>query len=106
MYMLIHAYTCIMTRSQFTVPPPGPRAPSPGPTPAPPAPPRVNLLPRAYAQLTRRIVLCSQRKEGNSHRRTADGPGGGGAGAKGPGGPVSVEGNCRRVEYIIGQHIG
>ena len=84
------------------IPPPAP-APSPW---APPAPPRVNLLTRSLRELTRRIVLSSQRKEGNSHRRTAEGPGGGGAGAKGPGGPVSVEGNCRRVEYIIGQHIG
>ena len=87
--------------------PPGPRARPLGP-PSCPSPGRFAYaeLTRAYAQLTRRIVLCSQRKEGNSHRRTAEGPGGGGAGAKGPGGPVSVEGNCIRVEYHIGQHIG
>ena len=82
--------------------PPGPRTRPP----APPAPPRGQFayaeLTRAYAQLTRRIVLCSQREEGNSHRRTAEGPGGGGAGAKGPGGHVSAEGNCRRVKYLVG----
>jgi len=79
----------------------------PRPAPGPPLPlPGVNLLMQSLRELTRRIVLCSQRKEGNSHRRTAEGPRGGGAGAKGPGGPASAKGNCRRVEYIIGWHIG
>ena len=87
-------------------PPPGPRARPLGPPCPSPGQFAYAELTRAYAQLTRRIVLCSQRKEGNSHRRTAEGPGGGGAGAKGPGGPVSVEGNCIRVEYLVGQHIG
>ena len=88
-----------------------PPAPAPGPWAPPPAPPRVDLPTRSLRELTSSLRggLCSVpkgRKEGNSHRRTAEGPGGGGTGAKGPGGPVSVEGNCRRVEYIIRQHIG
>ena len=110
--MCIYVYThifwahgCSMGWASLRLPP-RPRARPLGPPCPSPGQFAYAELTRAYAQLTRRIVLCSQRKGGNSHRRTAEGPGGGGAGAKGPGGPVSVEGNCRRVEYIIGQHIG
>ena len=120
-YMFIYIYICVYMCVHIFFGPMGapwagplglsptpPRPPRPAPGPPLPLPGSICLrgayasLRAAYAQ---DCALFPQRKEGNSHKRTTEGPGGGGAGAKGPGGPVSVEGNCIRVEYLIGQHI-